>query len=248
MTIGNTGNTPSTGPLKPAVSVSASAKLKATVSVEAGVKPQPADKPPAAPGDVSTARPGWPAVGMTQPKDDDWPSYATLFGKAPYVKDPNTSKVKDIVKAAVEADPKLGESPVGAALKADKLDAEAIKALQKHLKAAGYDLGPAGADGKLGPKTYAALVAFIDNDGKAQAKPGKPNLVDGKHGMGVDIPEAKKKPYLVDGKHGMGVEIPKKPLTVDGHGTGVEIPEPAKKHAMGVDIQPADDDKKKKKA
>lgn len=223
MAIGNTGNTSSTGPLKPSVTVSAAARLQAGVSVEAGVKPPPAEQP-AATGDVSITRPGWPAVGMPAPKDDDWPSYEALFGKTPYVKNPNDSKLKDIVGAAVEADPKLAASPVGAALKAGKLDAEAIKALQKHLKAAGYDLGPAGTDGKLGPKTYAALVAFLDNDGGPAPKPGAkaPKLVDGKHGTGVELP---KKSTLVDGKHGTGVEIPARPLLVDGHGTGVVLPD-----------------------
>lgn len=218
MTIGNTGGTPPTGPLKP--TVGGSVKVAAGVSVEAKA---PADGPkPTRTDDVSTARPAWDQVRPPEPQgDDDWPAYDKLFGKAPYVKDPADAKLREIVGAAAEVSPELAKGPVGKALAAGKLDAGAIKALQERLKAQGYDLGPAGADGKLGPKTYAALVKFLDNDGGAAAPKGGALKVDG-HGTGVEVP--KKKPLTVDG-HGTGVEIPepKAPLKVDGHGTGLEI-------------------------
>ncbi|MDB5098607.1 MAG: hypothetical protein JWM80_3028 [Cyanobacteria bacterium RYN_339] len=204
---------------------------KPTVAPPAAAPTAPAAPtgPAPAAGDKNEVKPaGWDHVGMIRPKEDEWPSYQTLFGNAPFVKDAGDLKLKDFLHTAVGVAPALNVPPLSTALKAGKLDPEAVKALQKHLKAQGYDLGPGGADGKLGPKTYAALVQFLDNDGGP------------KHGMGVDIPAKPK--HTVDG-HGMGVDIPPQPKhTVDGHGMGVDIPPQPKHtvdgHGLGVDLPP----------
>lgn len=220
LTIGNTGNPTPTGPLKPAVGVSA--KLTAKVAVEQQATVEAPKR--ARTEDLATTRPAWDQVRPPEPKgDDDWPSYDKLFGKAPYVQDPKNAKLREIVGAAAELDPALAKGPVGTGLEAGKLDAAAIKALQQHLKAKGYDLGPAGADGKLGPKTYAALVKYLDNDGGAAAPKGGALKVDG-HGTGLIIDDEKKAEGKKPGK--APVEIPKKPAPmVDGHGMGVALPD-----------------------
>lgn len=54
-----------------------------------------------------------------------------------------------------------------------------VKALQEMLEAEGYDLGSAGADGKFGPKTKAAVEAFQRDQAAKAENPDNALKVDG---------------------------------------------------------------------
>ena len=136
--------------------------------------PAPAPPPFSAPAEagesLSLSRPGWPPAATDV--GDDWPAYGALFGQAAYVRDPGDRRLVDLVSAALAAEPSLRRPPLGPAVAAGRIDAEAVKALQGLLAARGGDLGPAGIDGKFGPKTHAALIALLEG------APAGPESVD----------------------------------------------------------------------
>jgi predicted chitinase len=109
-----------------------------------------------------------------QAPHEHWPDYHDVFGQQPYVKDANDAHLQAMLAQAAAAHPELTGL---------KGDAEGIKKLQTFLAARGLDLGPAGVDGKFGPKTYAALAQFLDHP----EMPELPPPVAGPGGQ-VDIP------------------------------------------------------------
>jgi hypothetical protein len=158
MTIGGPESYRPTGPGVPAPASVPDAPEAAPTTGPARATPPAASAAPAQAGDtVNIAGPTHAA-----PATAAWPAYGELFGHAGYVQDPADAHLKDLATAAVAADPALAAGPLGQALKAGRLDAPAIKALQQALASRGYDLGPAGVDGLYGPKTHAALVKFLE--------------------------------------------------------------------------------------
>jgi hypothetical protein len=121
---------------------------------------------------ATPATPGAPAAHAAAA----WPTYGDLFGHAPFVKDPANPHLIDMMSAATEAAPQLRQPPIGPALAAGRIDATAVKALQTMLAARGFDLGPSGTDGLFGPKTYAALVHFLEG---AEPSPAHSNAPAG---------------------------------------------------------------------
>ncbi len=168
MTIGVPGSPSPAGPGRPMPQAApAGAEAPPAVSIDDDIVATP-DAPAET---VSLSRPGWPPAAAEAPRED-WPAYGALFGQAGYVKDPGDRRLVDLMKAAMEAEPTLRRPPMGPAVAAGRIDAESVKALQAQLKAQGFDLGPAGADGKFGPKTHAALIAFLEGAEPVPAGPG----------------------------------------------------------------------------
>jgi flagellum-specific peptidoglycan hydrolase FlgJ len=90
--------------------------------------------------------------------------YGSLFGTQGYVKDAQDAKLLDLMKKAVDKAPELKNSPLAAHVAAGKLEPGDVAALQHFLQSKGYDVGSMGADGKYGPRTHAAMAAFLNGE------------------------------------------------------------------------------------
>ena len=90
------------------------------------------------------------------------PSYQERFGRKSYVKNGADPALVSLARAAVARAPELARTPLGNAIAEGSLGPEEIKTLQRHLEAQGHSVGDTGVDGKYGPRTHAALKAFLE--------------------------------------------------------------------------------------
>jgi peptidoglycan hydrolase-like protein with peptidoglycan-binding domain len=97
------------------------------------------------------------------------PEYDLMFGMRGYVKDGQNARLLNLTKRVVDQSPELKDSELAKAVQAGELKPEHVKELQTFLSGKGYDLGKSGSDGKYGPRSHAALAAYLNGEAPAEA-------------------------------------------------------------------------------
>lgn len=98
------------------------------------------------------------------------PDYDLMFGMRGHVKDGQNARLLNVMQRAVAMAPELKDSAIARSLEAGELKPADIEAMQKFLQEKGYGVGNTGADGKYGPRTHAALAAFVNGEAPTSAE------------------------------------------------------------------------------
>jgi peptidoglycan hydrolase-like protein with peptidoglycan-binding domain len=131
--------------------------------------------------------------------------YGAVFGTAPYVQDPANAEMLKLFGAAIAKAPELADTPLAAHVKAGQVGRDDVKAMQEFLAGKGHSVGATGADGLYGPRTHAALTAFLRGDAPSSGE--GPTVRQGASGEGVRKLQEKLKelgfdPQGADGQFG----------------------------------------------
>lgn len=151
--------------------------------------------------------------------------YAAVFGQTPYVQDGANAEMLALFGQAIAKAPELANTPLAEHVKAGQIGKDDVKAMQDFLVGKGYSVGTTGADGLYGPRTHAALAAFLK--GEAPSAGEGPTTRQGASGEGVRKLQEKLKelgfdPQGADGQFGPNTLAAVKALqaarglTVDG--------------------------------
>lgn len=134
--------------------------------------------------------------------------YGEVFGAAPYVQDGANAEMLRLFGQAIAKAPELAGTPMAEHVKAGQIGQDDVKAMQDFLGKKGFSVGPSGADGLYGPRTHAAISAFLKGDAPGSTGGGSgPAMRQGATGEAVRKMQARLKelgfdPQGADGQFG----------------------------------------------
>ncbi|MDB5096283.1 MAG: glycoside hydrolase [Cyanobacteria bacterium RYN_339] len=128
-------------------------------------------------------------IGLPQPPippSGPVPAYRERFGQQGYVRNAHDASLVNLAKNAVLKAPELAGTQLAEHAKSGKVTHEDVVQLQRFLEAKGFSVGNTGVDGMYGPRTHAALAAFLEGKGPDHAPTGGP--ADGHRTTPTDDP------------------------------------------------------------